>query len=137
MGLPNKTNAGDAFVSGSMELRYISKALWNLSTSKDPDASMLSISILLTVLTANSALQLACGFATDDILCLTPQAFKNSLVFPAVNYGPPSEVNSSGMPNVTKVSRRRLTRPSAPDSDRYTIGQFEYLSTMTTYSLLL
>lgn len=91
MGLPNKTNAGDAFVSGSMELRYISKALWNLSTSKDPDALMLSISILLTVLTANSALQLACGFATDDIRCLTPQAFKNSLVFPAVNCGLLSE----------------------------------------------
>ena len=79
------------WVSG---LQYISKALWNLSTSKDPDALMLSISILLTVLTANSALQLACGFATDDILCLTSQVFKNSLVFPAVNCGPPSEINS-------------------------------------------
>ena len=104
MGLPNETNPGDAFVSGSMKLRYISKVLWNLSTYKDPAALMLSISILLTVLMANSALQLACGFDTDDILCLTPQAFKISLVFPAVNCGQASEINSSGMPNVTNVS---------------------------------
>ena len=38
---------------------------------------------------------------------------------------PPSDVGSSGIPNVKHVSRRCLTRPSAPDSDLNTMGQSE------------
>ena len=49
------------------QFRCINRARWNLSTSMDPVAVILSMSMHLTVLTANSALQLAYGFATDEI----------------------------------------------------------------------
>ena len=63
--------------------------------------------------------------------------FQEFLRFACGELWPPSEVRSSGIPNVTKVSCKRLVRPSAPDSDLCTIGHEEYLSTITTYSVLL
>ena len=90
-------------------------ACWNSSTSKDPVGPVFSASIRFTVLTASSTLQLAWGFATDERLCLTPHDFSNVCVFPEVNCGPPSDVNSSGIPEVTKVPRGCSMRLSAPD----------------------
>ena len=49
----------------------------------------------------------------------------------AMNSGPPSDDNSSGMPYVVKVRRRMLTSPFAPSVALSTMGQLEYLSTMT------
>ena len=96
-GSPNRIKAGDALVSKSIEFLYTSMARWNLSTSKDLVGPVLSVSMRFTVLTASSALQLACGLATDVRLCLTPHDFRKVCVFPEVNCGPPSDVNSSGM----------------------------------------
>ena len=46
----------------------------------------------------------------------------------------PSDVSSSGIPNVTNISRICLTRVrhSAPDSDLNTMGQFEYIALIIT-----
>ena len=87
MGRPNKINAGEDLVSGSIEFRYISKALWNLSTSRDPVAVMLSMSMRFTVLTASSALQLACGLATDEIPMSNPPGLQEFLCLPCCELG--------------------------------------------------
>lgn len=60
-----------------------------------------------------------------------PQSFRNCRVVVAVNSGPPSVASSSGMPKVTNVRLRQLIKPVAPSDDFSTIGQLEYLSTMT------
>ena len=111
----NKLNVGEAFVSGSTVFLCISNAPRNLSTLREAVPLTLSMSMRFTALTASSALQLACGLATDVILCLTPHSLKHSCVLPALNCGPPSDVGSSGIPNVTNVSHSYLTRLSAPD----------------------
>ena len=77
------------------------------------------------VFTAISAREFACGLAVDVRRWFTPQDFKNSVVMPAVNWGPPSVVNSSGTPNVSNMSLKRLTRFSAFPGSLNTIGQFE------------
>lgn len=49
----------------------------------------------------------------------------------AVNSSPPSVASSSGMLKVMNVRLRQLIKPVAPYDDFSTIGQLEYLSTMT------
>ena len=57
--LPKRALAGDNFVSLSGVFRNWSKALETAALSKDPFADTLSLNSLLTVLTPNSALELA------------------------------------------------------------------------------
>ena len=49
----------------------------------------------------------------------------------AVNSGPPSEASSSGIPKVVKVNLREAIRRADPPEALQTVGQLEYLSTMT------
>ena len=65
----NKAMAGDNPVSLSGVLRYVRSALENFTLSKVPVTLMLSRNILLTLFTASSALQLACGLPTEQSLC--------------------------------------------------------------------
>ena len=104
----NKLNAGETFVSGSTVFLCISNAPWSLSTSRDAVPLTLSMSMRFTILTASSALQLACGLATDVILCLT---LKHSCVLPALNCGP----QQMSVPPGYRMSQMYLTRPSAAD----------------------
>lgn len=60
-----------------------------------------------------------------------PQSFRNCRVAVAVNSGPQSVASSSGMPKVTNVRPRQLIKHVALSDDFSTIGQLEYLSTMT------
>ena len=57
--------------------------------------------------------------------------FKNSRVLAAVNSGPPSDESSSGMPYVTNDLRRQSIRLVAPPEVCSTMGQLEYMSTIT------
>ena len=66
-----------------------------------------------------------------------PQFFKNSCVSDDVNSGLPSVANSSEMPKVQNVQRRRSTRPFASSWALSIIGQLEYLSMMISKYLLL
>ena len=70
--LLNKAIAGDIPVSLSGVLRYVRRALENFTLSKVPVTVMLSRSILFTLFTASSALQLACGLPTEQSLCPIP-----------------------------------------------------------------
>ena len=50
-----KSNAGENLVTGSMEFLYDSMACVKLSTSSEPDGLHLSMIVLFTCFTANSA----------------------------------------------------------------------------------
>ena len=63
IGRPNTHWAGDNFVSGSGVLRYWRMVHCNASVSRLPVGLVL---LVISRLTATSALQLECGNATDD-----------------------------------------------------------------------
>ena len=98
---------------------------------RSPLGLVLFVISRLTVLTATSARQLECGYATEERRWWTPQSWRNLRVTAAVNSGPPSDAHSSGMPNVVKVCCRHLMSPSEPAWARSIMGQLEYLSTTT------
>ena len=82
-------------------LRYCISALLNSSVFNEPSGATLSMSIRLIPLTPSSALQLLWGCAADDNQCCIPQSLRNWTVFKAVNWLPPSDDNSSGIPNTS------------------------------------
>ena len=85
IGLANSASGGEDLVSGSVEFLYSSITRWNLSTLRDPLGPVLSISILLMVLVASSARQLAVGLSTDVRRWCTPHDYRKCLVLPNVN----------------------------------------------------
>ena len=131
IGRPNTHIAGDNFVSESGVFRYWRIARWTPSVSSSPLVPVLLVMRRSTVFTPISALQLLCGNATDESWWCTPQVLRKRRVVVEVNSGPPSDASSSGIPYVTNERRRLSIRPSAPPVVLSTIGQFEYLSTMT------
>lgn len=131
MVLPKTQFAGDCLVKGSGVFLYCRMAFWNVSVARSPVGPVFPDISLFIVLTPISALQLLCGLATELSLWFTPQFFRKSEVEVEVNSGPPSEARSSGMTNVENVCLRTSIRPLAPSLDLSTIGQFEYLSTIT------
>ena len=56
---------------------------------------------------------------------------RKSRVAAATNSGPPSEESSSGIPYVTKLLRKVSMSPLDPPEAFSTMGQLEYLSTIT------
>ena len=96
-GLPNTHIAGESPVVGSGQFQYCKMALCSLSVSKLPFGPVFSAISLLAVLTPISDLQFECGKDTEEKCCLTPQFFRNVVVAPDVNSGPPSDDSSSGM----------------------------------------
>ena len=137
IGRPKRHIAGDILVSRSRSVvfRYWSTACLKALVSRLPSVAVLSVSRRFIVLTPISARQLLCGNATDDSRCWTPQVRRNCGVACAVNSGPPSEASSPGMPKVVNVRRRQLISPCArsPGCMRSTMGQLEYLSSITRY----
>ena len=131
IGLPKTHCAGDSLVFGSGVLRYCKMACWNALVLRLPCGSVLFVISLLTVFTPISALQLEWGNATDERRWCTPQSFKSCWVACALNCGPPSVAHSSGMPYVAKVRLRHSIRPAEPSRPLSTMGQLEYLSTMS------
>jgi len=77
---------------------YCIKAFATLSVSREPVREILFIIIRLAVLTADSARPFDCGYDTDESLCLTPQLVRNCWNECAMNCGPPSLLNSEGIP---------------------------------------
>ena len=70
-------------------------ATWSLSIPPWCDTLLI---ILLAVFTPNSALPFDCGCATDDSPCVTPHFVRQFWNAVDINCGPPSVLNSSGIP---------------------------------------
>ena len=98
--LPSISWAGDFFSSLSGVFRSSSKALVNLSPVSVPPGPLQSVSILLTAFTAPSALWLAWGWATDEILWIVPILLCRSFILVDVYSGPPSDANDLGIPKL-------------------------------------
>ena len=114
IGRPKIICAGDKLQSGSGVFLDCNRALRRLSLSREPLGPTFDLSSLLADLTATSARPFDCGWYAEEMRCLTPQVFRNSLVTPAVNSGPPSLDSSSGTPKVENRERKHPIRPRAP-----------------------
>ena len=101
---------------------YCNIARRKASLFKLPLAPTLSVNNLFTILTPTSALQLLWAKATEDSLWWIPQSFRNLWVADAVNCGPLSEANSSGIPKVVNMSFKAVMRPDAPSGGLDTMG---------------
>ena len=123
--------AGDSFVSLSGVFLYCRRALRKASLSRVPVGPVFPASRRFMDFTATSARQLLWAKATDESLWWIPQSRRKLEVAEAVNSGPPSEASSSGMPKVVKVNLREAMMPEDPPEALMTVGQLEYLSTMT------
>ena len=120
---PKTHIAGLKPVSLSGVLRYWSMALWKLSVFRVPLRPVFSIMRRFTVFTPISARLLLWAKATEDRRWRVPQFCRKVCAALEVYSGPPSDVSSSAMPNVTKVERSAEINPCAPSDACSTMGQ--------------
>ena len=97
-GVASRICAEESPMSGNGVLQCWSIARAAFSLFKLPSADILLWIIRFADLTTVSARPLDCGYETDESLCLTHQSFKNCWKLSAINWGPPSLLNSSETP---------------------------------------